>query len=102
MSESVAGLALGSSTAGLAGGTIHPFSVAGCKALTMSTFHNREYLAAIHLVETGFGRIDCDVRPALTELYAANPRRSCSVPTCRPPERQGLIKMTTTRWFWRH
>jgi Amidohydrolase len=57
----------------------------------------------VRVKATGFGRVDFDVRPALTDLYAANPRgRSCSAPTCHPHARRGAIKMTITRWFWKH
>jgi predicted TIM-barrel fold metal-dependent hydrolase len=42
----------------------------------------------VRVKATGFGRVDFDVRPALTDLYAANPRAlmfGTDLPSTRAP-----------------
>jgi len=53
----------------------------------------------VRVKATGFGRVDFDVRSALTDLYVANPRALSSALTFRPHTYQGLIKTTITRSF---
>ncbi len=56
----------------------------------------------VRVKATGFGRVDFDVRSALTDSMRPIRGRSCSAPTCRPPARRDPIKMTITRWFSKH